>query len=132
MDFPAALRRYSIACGRLQLTRRTLAEELREAFLAQAPEAALLNQCIFSYWRNSPKGRTSSMALLSTLDSSIFSLASQYALVALQAFRLYGRWSRDGAALAWYRGLFKLFCKSVSFQQAALSQRLKEYKAFAR
>ncbi|MDD5036415.1 MAG: NAD(P)/FAD-dependent oxidoreductase, partial [Methylococcaceae bacterium] len=35
LDFAAALRRYSLLCGRLQLTRRTLAEELRGAFLAQ-------------------------------------------------------------------------------------------------
>ena len=132
LDVAAALRRYAIAGGRLQLTRRTLAEELREAFLAQTPEAALLNQCIFAYWRNSAKGRTSSMALLSTLDSSIFSLASQYGLVALQAFRLLPRWFRREGILAWHRGVFKLLCKSLSFQHAALSQRLKEYVAVAR
>lgn len=124
-DFTAALRRYARVGDRLQLTRRTLAEELREAFLAQTPEAELLNQCIFSYWRNSPKGRQRSMALLSTLDSSIFSLATQYALVALHAFRLFPRWLQDKAFISWNKGIFKLFLKSVEFQQTALVQWLK-------
>lgn len=131
LDVAAALRRYSIVCGRLQLTRRTLAEELREAFLAQSPESALLNQCIFAYWRASAHARAHSMALLSTLDTSIYSLASQYARVALQALRLYPRWIRGNAALAWYRGVFKLICKSVSFQQAAIGLRLKELRVIA-
>ncbi len=131
LRFPAALRRYSLLCGRLQLTRRTLAEELREAFLAQTPEASLLNQCIFSYWRNNPNGRVHSMALLSTLDSSIFSLAKQYALVALEAFRLAPQWFRNKSVGAWHKGVLWLLYKSLSFQHAALSHRLKEFKALA-
>lgn len=129
LNVPAALRRYSLQCGRLQLTRRTLAEELREAFLAQTPEASLLNQCIFTYWRHSPSGREHSMALLSTLDSSFFSLATQYVFVALQAFRLLPRWFRNRAFLSWHKGVFWLLYKSLSFQRAALSHRLKELKA---
>jgi len=129
LDVAAALRRYSIVCGRLQLTRRTLAEELREAFLAQSPESSLLNQCIFSYWRSSARGRANSMALLSTLDSSIYSLAAQYALVALQAIRLVPRWIREKALLDWHRGVFKLICKSISFQQAAIQLWWKELRA---
>ncbi|WP_045225730.1 FAD-dependent oxidoreductase [Methyloterricola oryzae] len=131
-DYAAALRRYAVVCGRLQLTRRTLAEELREAFLAQTPESSLLSQCIFSYWRNSPRGRSNSMALLSTLDSSIYSLAREYALVALHAFKLLPRWSRNRAMAAWHRGVFKLLCKSVAFQHAAVSLRVKELLAYAR
>lgn len=131
LDFAVALRRYSLVCGRLQLTRRTLAEELREAFLAQTPESLLLNQCIFSYWRRSAKGRAHSMALLSTLDNSIFSLATQYGLVALQAIRLFPRWFKDNAVGAWYKGIFKLLCKIVSYQQAAISLWLKELRTIA-
>ena len=131
LDFAAALRRYSKVCGRLQLTRRTLAEELREAFLAQTPEALLLNQCIFAYWRSSAKGRAHSMALLSTLDSSILSLATEYALVALQAVRLFPSWSRKNAAVAWQRGVFKLLRKSVSFQKSAIGLWFKELRAIA-
>jgi len=124
-NFAAALKRYARVGDRLQLTRRTLAEELREAFLAQTPEAMLLNQCIFSYWRHSPKGRMRSMALLSTLDSSIFSLATQYALVALHAFRLLPHWIEEKALLAWNKGVLKLFLKSLEFQQTAILQWLK-------
>ena len=121
---PAALRRYARICGQLQLTRRTLAEELREAFLAETPEALLLSQCIFSYWRSSPRGRSRSMALLSTLDSSLMSLGTQYALVTLHAFRLLPRWARNDALGAWRKGLFTFFARSVAFQRAALAQRL--------
>ncbi|MDF9393677.1 MULTISPECIES: squalene monooxygenase [Methylococcus] len=125
LNFEAALKRYAVQCCRLQLTRRTLAEELREAFLAQTPEAELLSQCIFSYWRNSPKGRQASMALLSTLDSSIFSLASQYALVGLQAFRLLPQWLSAKMAGDWLRGVAQLVSKSLKFQQDALNQALR-------
>lgn len=124
-DFAAALKRYARVGDRLQLTRRTLAEELREAFLAQTPEAELLNQCIFSYWHNSPTGRMRSMALLSTLDSSIFSLATQYAMVALHVFRLMPRWFAERGLFAWTKGVFKLFLKSLEFQQTAIVQWLK-------
>lgn len=123
LDVAAALKRYARICGRLQLTRRTLAEELREAFLAETPEAQLLSQCIFSYWRSSPKGRMHSMALLSTLDSSIWSLATQYSLVALHAFRLLPHWLGNNALWAWHRGVFKFIYKSFVFQRAAILQR---------
>ncbi|QSA98169.1 NAD(P)/FAD-dependent oxidoreductase [Methylococcus sp. EFPC2] len=129
LDVRAALQRYSRVCGRLELTRRTLAEELREAFLAQTPEDLLLHQCIFSYWRTSPQGRVRSMALLSTLDSSIFSLAAQYTMVALHAFRLLPRWLRRKALGNWNRGMLKLLLKSLVFQQTAISQWFKEHYA---
>lgn len=122
-DVASALKRYARICGRLQLTRRTLAEELREAFLAETPENLLLSQCIFAYWRSSPRGRVRSMALLSTLDSSLLSLATQYTLVALQAFRLLPQWVRNKALGAWHRGVFKFIYKSLVFQKAAILQR---------
>ncbi len=124
-DFAAALKRFSRICGRLQLTRRTLAEELREAFLAQTPSDMLLNQCIFSYWRNSANGRMRSMELLSMLDSSIFSLAVQYALVASHVFRLLPLWYKEKKLSSWFMGVFKLFSKSLEFQHTAFSQWLK-------
>jgi len=124
-QFDAALRRFARICGRLQLTRRTLAEELREAFLAQTPAAMLLNQCIFSYWRHSKSGRVHSMALLSMLDSSIFSLAAQYLLVVLHVFRLLPQWFIEKKLFSWADGVFKLFVKSLEFQQTAITQWLK-------
>lgn len=122
IDIAAALRRYSGRCGRLELTRRTLAEELREAFLARTPEALLLRECIFSYWRTSDKARIRSMALLSSVDSSIFSLATQYGTVALQAFRLFPRWFVEKTVTDWHRGVLRLIQKSLAFQYAAMRQ----------
>ncbi|MGZ8247316.1 MAG: FAD-dependent oxidoreductase [Methylomagnum sp.] len=124
LDVPAALRQYARVCGRLQLTRRTLAEELREAFLAETPEALLLSQCIFSYWRSSPVGRQRSMALLSTLDSSILSLATQYLVVASHALRLLPTWIKSHGLNVWGRGVLMFLSKSFAFQRAALVQRL--------
>jgi squalene monooxygenase len=124
LDITAALRRYSRRCGRLELTRRTLAEELREAFLARTPEALLLRECIFSYWHTSDKARVRSMALLSTVDSSIFSLATQYGTVSLQAFRLLPHWFLGKAVADWHRGVLRLIHKSLAFQYAAIRQRL--------
>lgn len=126
MDIPAALKRYARIGNRLQLTRRTLAEELREAFLAQTPEAELLSECIFTYWRSSPAGRRRSMALLSTLDSSILSLATQYLTVVLYAFRLIPRWLREKSFGEWQRGISRLFAKSLGFQRTVIGQWLRE------
>jgi squalene monooxygenase len=125
LDFAAALREYAQVCDQLQLPRRTLAEELREAFLAETPQAKLLKQCIFSYWETSPQGRADSMNLLSTLNSSIITLAVQYAMVALQAFRLLPQWARGNALIDWMRGVMGLFLKSLNFQYMAISQRVK-------
>jgi squalene monooxygenase len=131
LNMDAALRKYSRHCGRLQLTRRTLAEELRAAFLAQTPEASLLHQCIFSYWRHSPKGRVHSMELLSMLDNSIYTLATQFALVALHSLRLFPIWYRNGAMGAWWQGVFKLLLQSLSFPNAAISLWWRELRAAA-
>lgn len=124
IEIGEALHKYSRICGRLQLTRRTLAEELREAFLAETPEALLLSECIFSYWRSSPKGRARSMDLLSTVDSSILSLAGQYVAVASHALRLMPKWFKNRAVIDWHRGVFKFMSKTLAFQKAALSHLL--------
>ena len=131
-DIHAALRRYAIAAGRVQLTRRTLSEELREAFLSHTDEARLLNQCIFSYWRNNPKGRAQSLALLSTLDSSILSMGGQFVLVALEAFRLLPSQFRAGQTSLWLLSMSKLALKSLTIPQVAVSHWLREHQAFAK
>jgi len=125
-DIRTALRHYARVCGRLELTRRTLAEELREAFLAKTPEDLLLHQCIFSYWRNSPRGRVRSMELLSSRDSSSFSLAAQYVMVVLHAFHLLPHRHGPRALVGWSQGMLKLLRKSVSFQRTALNLWFKE------
>jgi 2-polyprenyl-6-methoxyphenol hydroxylase-like FAD-dependent oxidoreductase len=122
MNIPAALRRYARIGNRLQLTRRTLAEELREAFLAQTPEAQLLSECIFSYWRSSPAGRRRSMALLSTVDSSILSLATQYLTVVMHAIGLIPQWGRERTLADWAWGVARLLRKSLGFQRSVIGQ----------
>ena len=130
-DVQQALRRYAISAGRVQLTRRTLSEELREAFLSHTNEAKLLNQCIFSYWRNNPKGRAHSLALLSTLDSSIVSMGIQFLMVVLQAFRLLPAQFRDGNLGHWCLSLVKLAYKSLTIPQTAFQHWLRERHALA-
>lgn len=131
-DFHKALRRYAIAAGRVQLTRRTLSEELREAFLSHTDEAKLLNQCIFSYWRNNPQGRAKSLALLSTMDSSILSMGSQFAFVVLQAFSLLPGQVRGGQLGVWLISMCKLAIKSLSIPQTAFAHWLREQHATAK
>lgn len=128
-NVPKALRRYAIAAGRVQLTRRTLSEELREAFLSHTAEAELLNQCIFSYWRSCPKGRAHSLALLSTQDSSIVSMGAQFALVVMQAFRLFPERIRSGQTSLWLRSMAKLALKGMNIQQNAFRHWLREQHA---
>ena len=131
-DFHAALRKYAIAAGRVQLTRRTLSEELREAFLSHTNEAKLLNECIFSYWSNNPKGRAHSLALLSTLDSSILSMGAQFVLVVMQAFRLLPSQIRQGKLGSWSLSMLKLAFKSLSIPQTAVRHWLREQHAMAK
>ena len=131
-DFHAALRKYAIAAGRVQLTRRTLSEELREAFLSHTNEAKLLNECIFSYWNNNPKGRAHSLALLSTLDSSILSMGAQFVLVVMQAFRLLPSQIRQGKLGSWSLSMLKLAFKSLSIPQTAVRHWLREQHAMAK
>lgn len=131
-DVHGALRRYAIAAGRVQLTRRTLSEELREAFLSHTDESRLLNQCIFSYWRTNPKGRAHSLALLSTLDSSILSMGAQFALVVLESFRLFPGQVRAGKTGSWLLSMSKLAVKSLTIPQIAISHWLREQHAHAK
>lgn len=126
-----ALRDYAIAAGRVQLTRRTLSEELREAFLSHSDESDLLNRCIFEYWRNNPKGRAHSLALLSTLDSSIVSMGLQFLAVVFQAFRLLPEQIRNGRTWDWTFSMLKLGKKSLSIPQTAIQHWLKEQRAIA-
>lgn len=126
LNVEKALKDYSIAAGRIQLTRRTLSEELREAFLSHTPESVLLNRCIFEYWKSNPKGRAHSLALLSTMDSSIVSMGMQFVVVVMQAFRLLPSEIRSGATLAWFKSIMKLGLKSLSIPQTALQHWIQE------
>lgn len=129
LNIDLALRDYAVSVGRMQLTRRTLSEELREAFLSHSSESDLLNRCIFEYWRNNPKGRAHSLALLSTLDSSIVSMGLQFVMVVLQAFRLAPEKSRKGELTGWMMSMLKLGKKSLSIPQTAFQHWLREQRA---
>ena len=132
LNVEKALRDYAIAAGRVQLTRRTLSEELREAFLSHTPESVLLNRCIFEYWKSNPKGRSHSLALLSTMDSSIVSMGMQFVVVVFQAFRLLPSELRRGAGYGWFRSILKLAQKSLSIPQTALQHWIREQSALAK
>ena len=132
LDFQAALRRYAKVSGRIQLTRRTLSEELREAFLSHTTEAKLLNECIFSYWRHNPKGRAHSLGLLSTQDSSILSMGAQFVFVVFQAFRMLPEQVRKGRLGSWTVSMVKLSFKTLSIPQTAMSHWVKEQMALAK
>lgn len=129
LDVRAALKDYAVSAGRVQLTRRTLSEELREAFLSHTPESELLNRCIFEYWRTNPKGRAHSLALLSTLDSSIISMGFQFLAVVMQAFRLLPEQVGRGKAMEWVSSMVKLGKKSLSIPQAAIQHWVREHSA---
>jgi 2-polyprenyl-6-methoxyphenol hydroxylase-like FAD-dependent oxidoreductase len=132
LNVEKALHDYAIAAGRVQLTRRTLSEELREAFLSHTPESVLLNRCIFEYWKSNPKGRAHSLALLSTMDSSIVSMGMQFVVVVTQAFRLFPEELRKGQGLGWFLSIFKLTQKSLSIPQTAIQHWIREQSAIAK
>lgn len=80
-DVVRAGRRYAELRGGPQLTRMALAEALYEAFCARTPEMRLLRQGIMKFWARSRRGRSSSMALLSTHEGRMSVMAIQYARV---------------------------------------------------
>jgi 2-polyprenyl-6-methoxyphenol hydroxylase-like FAD-dependent oxidoreductase len=131
-NVPVALRHYSVLCGRVQLTRRTLSEELREAFLSHTAEAKLLNECIFAYWRTNPKGRAHSLALLSTQDSSILSMGAQFIFVVMQAFKMIPNQIRQKTLMSWIFAMTKLAQKSLIIPQTAVAHWFKEQSLFAK
>jgi hypothetical protein len=50
----------------------------------------------------------------------------------MQSFRLLPRWVREKTLGHWFMAIGKLFYKSLSFQQIALRQWLKEQHALAK
>jgi 2-polyprenyl-6-methoxyphenol hydroxylase-like FAD-dependent oxidoreductase len=66
-------------------SRMVLAPALREALYPADDGMRLLRHGLMRYWNQSTRGRKSSLALLSTLDQSLGSMALQYASVSLHA-----------------------------------------------
>jgi 2-polyprenyl-6-methoxyphenol hydroxylase-like FAD-dependent oxidoreductase len=84
-DIPAATRRYAVLRAGPERTREALAEALYRAFAAQTPEMSLLRQGILRFWKRSRRGRTASMALLSTHEGRMSRMALAYAHVVAHA-----------------------------------------------
>jgi 2-polyprenyl-6-methoxyphenol hydroxylase-like FAD-dependent oxidoreductase len=78
-NVPAAARRYARLRGGPQRTRMALAEALYAAFTGQTPEMRLLRRGILRYWKRSRRGRSGSLALLSTHEERMSRLALHYA-----------------------------------------------------
>ena len=85
-DVPAALRRYAGLRAGPQRTRLALASALYEAFSAPTPEMRVLRRGLLRYWARSRRGRAVSMALLSTHESRMGVMATEYARVAGYGF----------------------------------------------
>jgi len=84
-DVPDALWRYEKARRAPMKTRVALGPVLAEAFSSDRPEMRLLRHGIFRYWERSPRGRAASMGLLTTQNSSMTTMAREYAAVCLHA-----------------------------------------------
>jgi 2-polyprenyl-6-methoxyphenol hydroxylase-like FAD-dependent oxidoreductase len=80
-----ALHTYETACNESMRSRMVLAPALREALYPADDGMRLLRHGLMRYWNRSTRGRKSSLALLSTLDQSLGSMALQYASVSLHA-----------------------------------------------
>jgi flavin-dependent dehydrogenase len=80
-DVPAAVQRYARLRGGPQKTRMALAEALYAAFSGRTPEMRLLRRGIIRYWTHSRRGRSASLALLSTHEGRMSRMAVQYARV---------------------------------------------------
>ena len=78
-DVPAAVRRYATLRDGPQRTRVALAESLYRAFSDQTPEMRLLRDGILRFWSRSRRGRTASLALLSTHEGRMSMMALCYA-----------------------------------------------------
>lgn len=100
-DIPAAVRRYARLRRGPQSTRLALADALYETFVARTPAMRLLREALLRFWRSSRRGRSASMALLSTHDSRMSAMVWIYARVVGYAFTemVRGRRGRDTCPL---------------------------------
>jgi squalene monooxygenase len=86
-DVPSAVRRYAARRAGPQRTRVALAQALYAVFVAGTPETRVLRTALLRYWTRSPRGRTVSMALLSTQEGRMSRMVREYAYVVRHALR---------------------------------------------
>ena len=96
-DIPAALASYALVRRGPQRTRLSLASALYRCFSEASPEMTALRQGIVRYWKQSPSGRNTSMALLSTRESRMWVMSFEYARVVGHSFAALARRLRQGA-----------------------------------
>jgi squalene monooxygenase len=82
-DIPRALNLHVKRRRSLQRTRLALAQALYEVFCGQTPEFRLIRDGMHDYWRRSPKGRSVSIALVSTSESRMQVMLRELARVIL-------------------------------------------------
>jgi Squalene epoxidase len=102
-----------------QVTRFSLSEALRDVFCAENSEMRIVRRGILKYWRESPAGRTASMALLSTADGRLRTLIWQFILVVIYGIRAEARApfnrakDRRGVSYASVRGLLTMLARQT-------------------
>ena len=74
----AALSRFEVRRYRFVRVREILADELYEAFRAEAAGPRAIKTGIFRYWQASPRGRAATLALLSGDDARLSSFVAEY------------------------------------------------------
>lgn len=82
-----ALARYELRRYRFVRIREILAEGLYEAFRAEGAGARAIQMGILRYWRTSPRGRATTVALLSGDDARLTTFVAEYLRVITQSIQ---------------------------------------------
>lgn len=124
LNVEKALKDYSIAAGRIQLTRRTLSEELREAFLSHTRNLFSSIAAFSNIGKATQKGGPT-LWLCSTMDRHCFH-GDAVRRGGHAGFPPSPSEIRSGATLAWFKSIMKLGLKSPSIPQTALQHWIQE------
>ncbi|TPV94262.1 MAG: FAD-dependent monooxygenase [Myxococcales bacterium FL481] len=83
-----ALVRYETGRRRAVRTRVLLASALRDALYRPEPDMQVLREALFDYWHRSPRGRQTSIGLLTTQHDDTTTLLREYAGISLRALNV--------------------------------------------
>jgi 2-polyprenyl-6-methoxyphenol hydroxylase-like FAD-dependent oxidoreductase len=104
-DIPVALRRYAGLRESPQRTRSVGAELLYRVFSSETPDMRLMRTALFRYWQGNPRGRSATMALLSTREDSFSVMLREYLNVCRNALPDLVRWrGMEGVHPSYTRG----------------------------
>lgn len=108
-DIPKALHRYASLREGPQRARMAGAQVLYEVLKGDTPEMFLLRRGLLRYWKESPRGRAATMALLSTHDERPSAVVREYMQVCRYALPEVGHVPASGSAmLGLPRAIFKV------------------------